>query len=201
MPEHAIDLALAAPVHATDALVGHVEHVIINPETGAATHVVVREAKLPNALRLVAEKYIAKTGPDGVYLSIPAKRVAELREYIQTDYYAPSFFLTLARQEHCKLPLSPSGWTVEHPATPEGSVALVGHEPVVATDGKVGRVDGVLASPHTGRVTHLLLRQGHLWGAREVQIPAGLVARYEDGQVLLSVDKASIGKLPDVHAA
>jgi sporulation protein YlmC with PRC-barrel domain len=201
MPDKTVDLALSAPVHATDALVGRVEHVIINPETGSATHLVVREAQLPNALRLVAKKYIARTGPDGVFLSIPAKRLETLKEYIQTDYYAPAFFLSLAKEEHCKLPMAPSSWSVEHPATPEGFVALVGHEPVLATDGKVGRVDGVLADRHTGRVTHLLLRQGHLWGTREVQVPAGLVARYEDGQVVLSVDKAAVGALPDAHAA
>jgi len=201
MPEQAIDLALAAPVHATDGLVGHVEHVIINPESGTATHLVVREAELPNTLRLVAKKYIAKAGPDGVFLSLPADHVAKLAEYIRTDYYSPAFFLGLAKAEHAKLPLAPSGWTVERPATPEGYVALVGHESVLATDGKVGRVDGVLADRHTGRVTHLLLRQGHLWGTREVQVPAGMVAQYEEGQVALSVDKATIGALPDVHAA
>ncbi|MHC1712705.1 MAG: hypothetical protein AB9872_11215 [Solidesulfovibrio sp.] len=199
MPEQANDLALSAPVHATDALVGRVEHVIINPESGVATHVVVRETQEPNTLRLVPKKDIAKTSADGVFLTVSAKHMATLKEYIQVDYYSPAFFLALAKKEHCKLPMAPSGWSVEHPSTPEGFVALVGHEPVLATDGKVGQVDGVLADRHTGRVTHLLLRQGHLWGAREVQVPAGLVARYEEGQVLLSTDKATIGKLPDVH--
>ena len=160
MPERALDLALSAPVRATDAPIGHVAHVIIDPEHGRATHLVVRESQLPNTLRLVPEKYIAASGPDGVALSIPRNRVAALREYIQTEYYSPSFFLTLAKREHCNLPLAPSSWTVERPATPEGSVALVGHEPVEATDGPVGRVDGVLAEAHTGRITHLLLRRG-----------------------------------------
>lgn len=200
MPERALDLALSAPVRATDAPIGHVAHVIIDPEHGRATHLVVRESQLPNTLRLVPEKYIAASGPDGVALSIPRNRVAALREYIQTEYYSPSFFLTLAKREHCNLPLAPSSWTVERPATPEGSVALVGHEPVEATDGPVGRVDGVLAEAHTGRITHLLLRRGHLWGTREVQVPAAMVAAYADGKVRLGIDKAAVGALPDVHA-
>ncbi|MGE4538227.1 MAG: hypothetical protein AB7D37_14215 [Desulfovibrio sp.] len=200
MPEQAIDLALSAPVHATDGLVGSVERVIVNPETGKATHVVLREEAFPNTLRLVAEKYIAKTEGGALYLSISRKKAAECREYIQTDYYSPTFFLGLAKNEQVKLPLAPAGWSVEHPATPEGSVALVGHETVLASDGKVGRVDGVLADKHSGRITHLLLRQGHLWGTREVQIPAGLVAGYKDGEVTLGASKAEIGALPDVHA-
>lgn len=200
MPEQALDLALSAPVHATDGLAGNVERVIVNPETGKATHVVVREAALPNTLRLVAEKYIAKTQDGALHLTLSRAKETELPEYIQTDYYSPAFFLGLARQEQVRLPLSPAGWQVEHPATPEGSVALIGHETVMASDGKVGRVDGVLADRHSGRITHLLLRQGHLWGAREVQIPAGLVAGYADNEVTLSATKAEIGALPDVHA-
>lgn len=200
MPERIFDLALSVPVTATDGPVGRVAHIILDPGHGRATHIVVRETELPNTLRLVPEKHIAAAGPDGVRLSVDRKRFADMREYIQTEYFSPSFFLGLAAKEHCNLPMAPAGWTVERPATPEGAVALVGHETVVATDGKVGRVDGVLADHASGRVTHLLLRQGHLWGAREVQVPAGLVAGYEDGQVRLSVDKAAVGDLPDVHA-
>jgi len=199
MSEHAVDLVLSAPVRATDAPVGRIAHVVIDPTHGKATHLVVREDAPPNALRLVPEKYVAASGPDGVKLNIDARRLAGLKEYIQTDYYPPSFFLALAQKEHCRMPLAPSGWTVERPATPEGSVALFGHEPVAATDGEVGKVDGVLVEAHTGRVTHLVLRKGHLWGAREIQVPAGLVAGYEDGTVRLSVAKAAVAALPDAH--
>ncbi|MHC1790919.1 hypothetical protein [Solidesulfovibrio sp.] len=198
MHERSIDLALSAPVHATDALVGRIEHVIVDPAHGRAAYLVVREQALPNALRLVPEKYVAGAGPDGVHLSLAAAKVSALREYVTTEYYPPSFFLSLAAREHCNLPLAPSGWTVERPATPAGTVALAGHEPVWATDGKAGRLDGVLTEAHTGRITHLLLRQGHLWGAREVAIPAGLVAAYEDGTVRLGVDLAAIAALPAV---
>ena len=198
MSEHMLNLPLAAPVYAGKTLVGRVEHVIVDPSHGRATWLVVRENALPNTLRLVAEKFVAATGADGVHLSCDAAKLAAMREYVLTEYYPPSFFLHLAADEQCKLPLAPSGWTVERPATPAGSVALAGHETVWATDGKVGRLDGVHVEAHTGRVIELLLRQGHLWGAREVAIPAGLVAAYEDGIVRLAVDTAAIGALPSV---
>lgn len=200
MSEHAVDLVLHTPVSATDGPVGRVEHVILDPKHGRATHVVVRENQPPNTLRLVAEKHLAKSGPDGLVLSISRKHFETLREYILTEYFPPSFFLGLASQEHLELPMAPSGWTLERPATPDGAVALVGHETVLATDGKIGRVDGVLVDRASGRVTHLLLREGHLFGHREVQVPAAMVARYEDATVHLAVDKAAIAALPDVHA-
>ena len=131
MSERPFDFILLAPVYGVDALVGRVEHVIVDPVRGKTTHLVVREQQQPHTLRLVPEKYIATAGPEGVTLSLPKKNVAELREYIQTEYYSPDYFLALAKKEHCKLPLAPSGWSVEHPATPEGAIALVGHDPVV----------------------------------------------------------------------
>lgn len=198
MHEPLINLPLAAPVYAGTTLVGHVEHVIVDPSHGRATWLVVRETALPNTLRLVAEKFVTAKTEEGVHLSCDATKVAEMREYVITDYYPPSFFLHLAADEKCKLPLAPSSWTVERPATPQGSIALTGHEAVWATDGKVGKLDGVHVEAHTGRVVELLLRQGHLWGAREVVIPAGLVAAYEDGLVRLTVDTAAIGALPSV---
>jgi hypothetical protein len=59
MPERILDLVLNSPVAATDGPVGRVEHVIIDPGHGRASHVVVRESHLPNALRLVPEKFVA----------------------------------------------------------------------------------------------------------------------------------------------
>jgi sporulation protein YlmC with PRC-barrel domain len=196
MPEHAFDVSLEAPVFADDARIGRVANVVVDPSHGRATFLVVREDALPNTLRLVSQKHVAASGPDGVRLACSPAKVAAMREYILTEYYSPEFFLHMAAQEHCKLPLVPSSWTVERPATPAGSVALAGHEAVHATDGKVGRLDGVHLEAHTGRVVYLILRQGHLWGAREVAIPAGLVAAYEDGTVRLSVDTATVAALP-----
>ena len=140
MSEHAFDVSLEAPVFAEDAKVGRVANVVVDPSHGRATFLVVREDALPNTLRLVSEKHIAASGPDGVRLSCSPAKFAAMREYVVTEYYSPEYFLHMAEKEHCKLPMAPSSWTVERPATPAGSVALAGHEAVEATDGKeIGR--------------------------------------------------------------
>jgi len=195
MPEKIVDLVPGTPVHAADGPVGRLERIIIDPEHDRTTALVIREAQLPNTLRLVSEKYLERADGQGVTLSLTRKRFEAQKPYIETDYYAPDFFLTVARQEQCTLPLSPASWIVERPATPAGAVALVGHETVEATDGKVGRVDGVLLDREGGHVTHIVLRHGHLWGARDILVPAGLVVGYEDGRVRLAADKAAIEAL------
>ena len=45
-----------------------------------------------------------------------------------------------------------------------------------ATDGDIGRVQGLVIDAKTRQVTHVLLQEGHLWGQRELAIPIGAVA-------------------------
>jgi hypothetical protein len=44
-------------------------------------------------------------------------------------------------------------------------------------------------------VTHVLLQEGHLWGRKQVSIPASAVTRVEDG-IWLSLTKKQVEDLP-----
>ncbi len=51
--------------------------------------------------------------------------------------------------------------------------------------------------PNDNRVTHVLLREGHLWGRKEVSIPIGAVTGVENG-IRLSITKKQVEDLPPV---
>jgi hypothetical protein len=38
-----------------------------------------------------------------------------------------------------------------------------------------------VVDPKTGHITHLVLREGHLWGQRDVAIPVNAIERIEPG--------------------
>jgi sporulation protein YlmC with PRC-barrel domain len=71
---------------------------------------------------------------------------------------------------------------------------------VEATDGPVGVVDDLVVAPETGRITHLVLREGHPWGQKEVMIPVTDVADAEKNVVHLTLDKQAIAALPTTPA-
>ena len=71
-------------------------------------------------------------------------------------------------------------------------------EHVHATDGAIGRVQGLVIDPRDRHVTHVLLQEGHLWGRREVAIPISAVTNVEDG-IQLSITKQDVQDLPPVH--
>jgi hypothetical protein len=49
--------------------------------------------------------------------------------------------------------------------------------------------------PADHRVTHVLLREGHIWGRKEVAIPISAVVTVDEG-IRLNITKEQVGNLP-----
>jgi len=62
----------------------------------------------------------------------------------------------------------------------------------------VGRVDEFLVNPANNRISHLVLREGHLWGKKDVTIPVNEIDRFEDNTVYLKLNKEEIENLPTI---
>jgi sporulation protein YlmC with PRC-barrel domain len=80
---------------------------------------------------------------------------------------------------------------------PVGEVEVRRGQHVQATDGRIGRVKGLVVDPADHHVTHVLLDEGHLWGKKEIAIPISAVAGLDDG-VQLNLAKDDVRDLPPV---
>jgi len=89
---------------------------------------------------------------------------------------------------------------VTNDIVPVGEVAVRRGEHVHATDGEIGRVQGLVINPRDHRVTHVLLQEGHLWGRKQVAIPIRDVTGVDDG-IRLTITKQAVGDLPPVDLA
>jgi sporulation protein YlmC with PRC-barrel domain len=78
---------------------------------------------------------------------------------------------------------------------PPGEVEERRGEHVHATDGDIGGLRGLRIDPGSRRVTHVLVRDGHVWGHHDVDIPAEMVAGFGDG-IRLSVTRQQVRDLP-----
>jgi len=65
---------------------------------------------------------------------------------------------------------------VEHQQIPLGELALSRGTRVEATDGYVGKIDEFVVNPENDYITHLVMREGHLWGKKDVIIPLSAMA-------------------------
>ena len=78
---------------------------------------------------------------------------------------------------------------------PRGETEVARGDHVHALDGEIGQVEGFLVDPGDHRVTHVLLREGHFWGRKEVAIPLSAVTRIQNG-IRLNMTKKQIEDLP-----
>ena len=66
---------------------------------------------------------------------------------------------------------------------------------VHATDGDIGQVRALRIDPRSYQVTHVLLKEGHLWGRKEVAIPIEVVAGFDE-VIRLNITKQQVKDLP-----
>jgi sporulation protein YlmC with PRC-barrel domain len=86
---------------------------------------------------------------------------------------------------------------VTYDSVPLGEVEVRRGEHVHATDGEIGRVQGLVIDRLSHEVTHVLLQEGHLWGRKEVAIPIRAVTGVADG-IRLNITKHQVQNLPPV---
>jgi sporulation protein YlmC with PRC-barrel domain len=83
-------------------------------------------------------------------------------------------------------------------SVPAGEVQVRRGDRVHATDGEIGRVEGLVIDPDNHHVTHVLLADGHPWGRKDIAIPIGAVSGLELG-VRLSISRQQVEELPEVE--
>jgi hypothetical protein len=91
---------------------------------------------------------------------------------------------------------NPGPQVVLEDVVPVGEADVRPGDPVHAVDGWIGEVQGFLVNPGDNRVTHVLLKEGHLWGRKEVAIPISAVTGTEDGIINLNLTKKQVERLP-----
>ena len=83
---------------------------------------------------------------------------------------------------------------VNYDRIPKHEVEVRRSSSVVSEDGHhLGHVEGFLVG--TGEIADIVLERGHLWGHREVVIPAAAIASVENDRVTLSLSKDAVGLL------
>ncbi len=179
---------------------GRSTYIILSPKTREITHIVVREKAFPHAERLVPVHMVAESTPTFIRLRCSEEELAQQERFIQTEFLevdeslsagSPILMWPYAYPAMDMVPL-------EHEQIPAGELAIRRGTPVEASDGRVGRVDEFLVNPKSDHITHLVMREGHLWGQKDVTIPVSEIDRIEEDAVYLKLNKKEIAALPTV---
>ena len=81
---------------------------------------------------------------------------------------------------------------------PKSEVEIRRSSAVISGDGHhLGHVEGFLIG--SGETADIVLERGHLWGRREVVIPASAVERVQNDSITLSLSKDQVAALDVRH--
>jgi hypothetical protein len=200
-----MEIPLQAPVECTDGICGHSVYVLINPVSEQLTHLVVGDDASPQTETMVPVYFVTVTIAGTIQLSctkaefmqmnafIPTRFIQEkARDYIGNRAFGMenSFYWPFVRPEKT-VNASP-----EDRPVPVKEMAIGRGTPVEATDGYVGKVDEFVVTAENGYITHLVMRDGHLWGQKDVIIPVAAMGDTCDDTLFLKLDKRQLESLP-----
>ncbi len=200
---------IGSPATCTDGHCGKVIKVVVDPVARALTHLVVEPEHRAGLGRLVPLDRVS-SGADGVELDYTLDEFYALPNAEENDFLpGGSGYADYAAHEAYYWPyfgieggpdplVANASAIVTHDDLPPGEVGVRRGDPVHASDGEIGKVEGLVVDTTGGHVTHVLLQEGHLWGRKDVALPIGAVTRMDDGGITVSLNKHEIGELPPV---
>jgi len=202
---------IGAAAICTDGACGTVSRVVVDPIARAVTHLVVEPGHRQGLGRLVPLDLVDATAGE-------IRLRCTLAEFDELDRAEETRFVpgTIGSEDYD--PEQVMAWpyyglggpgvpgdvfagtpvTVTYDTVPLDEVEVRCGEHVHATDGKIGRVEGLVIDPRSRHVTHVLLQEGHLWGRKEVAIPISAVTGLDDEGIRLSITKQDVQDLPPV---
>jgi hypothetical protein len=189
-----MDIPINAKVNCLEGPCGHSVLVILKPTTQEITHVVISNDSSPETEYLVSVDRIAESTPDRIRLNCSRAELSKMPVFAKEEFIptAGSYMMWPY------YPLAAAYITVEKEHIPADELAIRRGARVEASDGHVGRVDEFLINPANDQITHLVMREGHFWGQKDVTILVSQIDHYQENTVFLRLSKQDIEKLPAI---
>ena len=200
-----MDIPVDAEAHCTDGRSGKTAAVIVNPLTKKLTYVVIHyEGKK----YLVPRESVSATTPDLIVLTCTRKELKEAapfsrKEFLNVALPDLSFDGDYFVEPFVGISEDDIDWEdsllVEEELIPKGQLAIRRGNEVCASDGPVGVIDEFVVNRQSGEITHLVLREGHLWGKRDITIPIGDIEKIDENIAYLKQTKEYVASQPAIR--
>lgn len=205
-----MEIPIEAQVNCSDGSAGKSTCVLINPVTEQVTHLVIREDVTPEMEYMVPVELILLTTSTSIQLRCSKTDLQAMEPFLKTEFVEeklPAVYASYGEPyeigTHYLWPyVSPEQTVkvaVEQPQIPPGELVVHHGAKVEATDGSIGKIDEFLINPENGHITHLVMREGHLWGQKDVTIPLSAIGEAQKEKVILKIDKKQVESLPSVR--
>jgi sporulation protein YlmC with PRC-barrel domain len=181
---------------------GKIVCVIVNPIHRQLSHVVVKEKGFVGLERLVPMAWVSESTPEEIHLGCTHRELANAEEFIDVQYMEGiNPFEDFEPEEYRMWPyvIPEEEWQpLDIERIPPGELGFHRGARVEASDGPIGKIDEFLVNPDDLHISHLILREGHLWHPKRVSIPISAIQRFQDDVVTLNLSREEVEKLPEI---
>jgi len=207
----ATPFVIGADVSCSDGPCGSLTRVVVDPVARSVTDLVVEPTGREGLARLVPLDLVDATGTE-IRLRCTLEEFEKLESAEDTQFVPGTYgYGAFGPEQVVSWPYYGLGdtvtadaldggvsQTVTYDLVPLGEVEVRRGDHVHATDGNIGKVEGLVIEPRSHHVTHVLLQEGHLWGRKEVAIPISAVSSVDEDGIKLSITKHQVQGLPAV---
>jgi hypothetical protein len=211
-----LEFTIGTDVSCSDGGCGKLARVVVDPVARKLTHLVVESHHRQGMGRLVPVELVTSTTAD-IQLRCSLAEFEALEDAQETHFLpGANGEWTYSQDQMVSWPYYGAGMGVgmgggvgvgvglgaePHVSTfdrvPAGDVEVRRGDRVHATDGEIGKVQGLVIDLADHEVSHVLLDEGHLWGHKRVAIPISAVASSASG-ISVNLTKDQIGALPPI---
>ena len=195
-----MNISLNAKVNCSDGPFGYLDHIILKSINEEITHLVICDRNDRDLKYLVPIEFVSKSNHKLIQLDCTEDELRSMPKFTKEEYIPRSVFTFQIKPylvtPHAVLPGPFIPIEVEQ--IPAGELAVKKGAVVEAIDGPVGFIDEFLVDTSNNSPSHITLRQGHLWGQKDVTLPIEVLDRIEEDTVYLKISKKDIEALPTV---
>ena len=206
-------LSIGAAIRCRDGVAGKLKYVVLDPESGEVTHLIVERGKLLRRDIVVPAAWIEAESEGEIVLNATADDLNKLPEYKEFDFIQPDTSyrpLSGHRVEDTRFwasPYDPVGngrpWILRHVrvGVQDDEVVIQRGLPVHDRDRRpVGTIDHLVVDSKTHKVTHFVVRRGSLLDPEAHILPLERVSSVSEVGLRLNMTVEELDQAPLYHA-
>lgn len=202
-----MNIPLNVDVQCTDGEGGQAVAAVLDPVRLTMSHIVVDIKGLGGKEHLVPLEFVTGSTPKSISLRCTKEELSHCEPFLKMAR-VEDMDVGMANAQGLAYAEFQSGISttnfemtggpgyVEVEAIPDNEIAARHGIDVQATDHQVGELDEFVVDASTGQITHIVLKEGHLFGKKEIAVPADQIDHISEISVYLKLSKDEVEALP-----
>ena len=202
-------LPIGATIRCRDGAAGRLKYVVIDPDDGEVTHLIVERGMLLRRDIVVPAAWVEQSSEQEIVLNATVEELNQQPEYREFDFIEPDPSyrpVSGHRVQDTRIWVSPyvtiegaRPWLLRHVrlGIQDDEVLLQRGMPVHSRDQRhIGALDRLVMEPKSRRITHLVVRRGWLWNRQARIVPLERVAVLSEYGIRLDMSAEAFEQLP-----